>query len=108
MILDATYITETDVGSFYSEAKFNCLTGDIFDIDQVEDEEVANIRQLLGTKISVVYEKNSFILNVNPQEDMAISYKETELYRLVKTKKYKDDLEKDLTPKEVKHQKLKI
>ena len=108
MILDAIYITESDVGNFYSEAKFNCLTGDVFEIDQTDDEDAENIEQVFGTQISVVFENKKFRIDVDPQKDTAINYKETELYSLVMKKKLNDELEKDLTPKEVKSKKLKI
>lgn len=108
MILDAIYITESDAGNFYSEAKFNCLTGDVFDIYHTDDEDAENIEQVFGTQISVVFENKKFRIDVDPQEDVAINYKNTELYSLVIKKKLNDELEKDLIKKIGRSNKTKV
>lgn len=108
MIIDATYITESDMGKFYSEAKFDCFSGEVLDIEQVDDEEAENIEQIFGTKISVQYLDKKFIIDVDPHNNVAIDYKNTRLYKLVMIKELSDNLHKSLPKNTVNRNNVKI
>ncbi len=96
------------MGNFYSEAKFDCFSGEVLDIEQVEDEEAENIEQIFGTKISVQYLDKKFILDVDPHKDVTIDYKNSELYKLVMSKELSDNLNKVLPKNSISKTNTKI
>lgn len=96
------------MGNFYSEAKFDCFSGEVLDIEQVDDEEAENIEQIFGTKISVQYLDKKFILDVDPHNDVVMDYKNTKLYKLVMSKELSDNLHKDLPKNNVRKANVKI
>ncbi len=76
-IVKCTYVTDSDVGKFESEAFVNLETGEVFNIKACDDPEQENINQVLSEYItfefhglqfeSIIYDVEEFLIKV-PQE----------------------------------------
>ncbi len=108
MNIDVTYVTDSDMGNFYSEAKLDCVNGVVFDIEAVEDDEAESIEEVYSTYISFVYKNERFQLYVDPQSDEVKGYKESYFYKLFSSEKLKKDLDKELEEKSTKNKKMKL
>lgn len=108
MNINVTYVTDSDMGAFYSEAKLDCVHGIVFDIEAVEDEDAESIEEVFSTYISFEYKEQKFELDVDPQSDEIMNYKESHFYKLFSSEKMKKELEKELEEKSTKTKKMKV
>lgn len=98
MIIDVTYCTDTDVGSFYSSAKLNANNGEIFQIQSVEDPMQENIEKVFKESIEFEFENQRYELEVKFDDSSykVIDYEDTMFYKFVQTLQMKNKLDEQL------------
>jgi hypothetical protein len=92
MIINVTYLTDSDMGIFESNAKLDILTGKLVRIEAVDEEDAQFIDNVYRTYISFNYMNRHHSYDVEPYENYIIDYEQTILFRLVSAEKLKKDL----------------
>lgn len=102
MILNVEYMTNTDVGIFISSAKLETETGQLIEIDLVDDDQAEDIDMIYGKSICFSYNEEKFeypvdYIDEDSNEEGIIDYKATAFFRMVESEKLKNELEENLT-----------
>ncbi len=82
MNIDVNYVTISDAGNFFSEAKLDCVNGMVFDIQPVEDEDAESIEHVFDTYITFNYKGEHFECNVDAQTDEVNGYQNTKFFKV--------------------------
>lgn len=82
MNIDVTYVTVSDAGNFFSEAKLDCVNGEVFDIQPVEDDDAESIEHVFDTFINFNYKGEPFECDVDPQSDKVLDYQNTQFFKV--------------------------
>lgn len=106
--INILYATDADAGLFYSSAKLNCDTGDVFDIELNNEEDAESIEQIFRVSVIFKYKDNEYQYDVDPQEDYVYNYKDTEFYRLIQSEKMAKELNETLANKANKERYIKV
>lgn len=96
MEIDVTYLTVSEMGDFHSKAKLNSISGEVFEIEQVEDSDAILIEEIFHTYVILNYCNNDFELDVDSETNKIIDYNQSYIYKLLNSQDMKENLDKSL------------